>query len=311
MTNTIIRSGGRPPTNQFAANTYNPIAGGTAGHPTEYPIGTPVVPSQVDDGTVIPGRANAETTSLAVGMTAGRAVVGGDVLVQLDGPLHLTTAQWDAVTGGSGGLVAGTPYYLSADVEGLITDVIPINVGEFVVPVGVALSSTDLLIKTGSPAAAGGSITTDASFAMRYGFTAGTGSSSNEYASTIAAGSVVPFIHNVVFGTAITTTGTGGLLVHVDGWYEISWTVTFLEESQVEVNLTGTITGPVNNTCSTSSAGAVNTNTVIVELFAETAVTIINPTGNGTALTVQTAAGALTHAQAPNLCVRLLAPSAT
>lgn len=82
----------------------------------------------------------------------------GSVLVV--GPLELTTAQWDAVTGETGGLVRGVEYYLD-DLFGRLTrtpedaaaDVSVTNAdGPYtgpraVVPVGVALTQTVMLVR--------------------------------------------------------------------------------------------------------------------------------------------------------------------
>lgn len=61
------------------------------------------------------------------------------------GVLTATTAQWDAVAGTTGGLVAGTTYYLAG--AGLLTSTPTTTAGEYVVPVGVAISTTSLKLK--------------------------------------------------------------------------------------------------------------------------------------------------------------------
>jgi hypothetical protein len=60
----------------------------------------------------------------------------------------LTTAQWDEVTGASGGLTAGAVYYLSATSLGGLTATAPTGSGTFVAQVGVALNDTSLLLST-------------------------------------------------------------------------------------------------------------------------------------------------------------------
>lgn len=60
------------------------------------------------------------------------------------GILAATTAQWDAIKGASGGLVAGTVYYLSAATKGLLTATAPSTVGQYVVEIGIAISTTEL-----------------------------------------------------------------------------------------------------------------------------------------------------------------------
>jgi hypothetical protein len=46
--------------------------------------------------------------------------------VAVSGPMVLSTAQWDAVAGTSGGLIPGVKYYLSASVPGAITSIQPV-----------------------------------------------------------------------------------------------------------------------------------------------------------------------------------------
>jgi len=58
------------------------------------------------------------------------------------GELTLTTAQWDVVTGGSGGLTAGSTYFLSSNIAGKIST----NVGLIYSPVLRAISSTKAFI---------------------------------------------------------------------------------------------------------------------------------------------------------------------
>jgi hypothetical protein len=148
MTDTSVIAGGRIPPNQVAGNNYNPIVGGTPAHPVDYPILTPVVVSLVADGQVIPGRANAEDTSSVIGLCAGRAVVGSKVVVQTDGVITATTAEWDEITGQVGGLTRGAAYFLSPGFqEGMLTSTEPSGSGDFVTPVGIALSARDFLIQ--------------------------------------------------------------------------------------------------------------------------------------------------------------------
>lgn len=142
MTDTSTRSGGRAPGN---FTSYNPIAGDT------FPPGTPVCQSQDADGTVLPADASDAETANVVGIATGAGVEDGPVHVQSLGPLTLTTAEWDAITGGSGGLTRGAPYFLSTT-TGRITATAPSGSGQFVTPLGVASSATDLIVQVGFPA---------------------------------------------------------------------------------------------------------------------------------------------------------------
>jgi hypothetical protein len=57
-----------------------------------------------------------------------------------------TTAQWDAVTGGTGGLIPGSMYFLDPTTVGMLTTTAPTASGQVVVDVGRASSTTDLEI---------------------------------------------------------------------------------------------------------------------------------------------------------------------
>ncbi len=145
MTDTSTLFGGRAPGN---ANTFNTL---DVGGVVNFPIGTPVCPSDVEDSAIVPARANSLVTAKGLGLAATAGVVGSRALIQYAGPLTLTTAQWDAITGGSGGLTRGVPYYLSPATAGRLTTTKTVVSNQFVVPIGIALSATDLLIQTGSP----------------------------------------------------------------------------------------------------------------------------------------------------------------
>lgn len=84
------------------------------------------------------------TAAQAVGVVAAFDAIARPV-VQLEGALALTTGQWDAVTGGSGGLSSGHAYYVSAT-PGHLTSTVPTTGPK--VQVGVALSPTVLVVGT-------------------------------------------------------------------------------------------------------------------------------------------------------------------
>lgn len=71
-----------------------------------------------------------------------------DVVIQSGGMITLTTDAWDDVTEGSGGLSAGSAYYLVTSpghTPGNAITTPPSDPGEFTVLVGVALSTTTML----------------------------------------------------------------------------------------------------------------------------------------------------------------------
>lgn len=71
----------------------------------------------------------------------GRDATGGNLTVRQRGRLTLTTAEWDAVTGETGGLTPFVEYYLSGTVA-KITKTVPATTGDNVVVVGIAESAT-------------------------------------------------------------------------------------------------------------------------------------------------------------------------
>lgn len=108
-------------------------------------IGCPVYSSAAT--TVEKAAANAAATAKVIGLMQSVSTgVGVSGFVQEEGLLTATTGQWDAVAGTTGGLTAGTEYYLSAT-PGLITSTPPSASGNYVKRLGIGLSSTELLIQ--------------------------------------------------------------------------------------------------------------------------------------------------------------------
>ncbi len=97
-------------------------------------------------GVANKARANAQGTVAVFGLASELIAIGDDGSVKTVGPLTLTTAEWDALTGDVGGLIFGDWYYVSAAIAGhLVHDPnAPTGVGEFVVGLGQAISATTL-----------------------------------------------------------------------------------------------------------------------------------------------------------------------
>lgn len=113
-------------------------------------IGAPVYCESA--GQVDLAKADASATVQALGLvkdTSITASASGNI--QTDGVLAATTVQWDAVAGTTGGLTAGAIYYLSATTAGELTETAPSTVGQFVVRVGIALSTTEMEITFSPP----------------------------------------------------------------------------------------------------------------------------------------------------------------
>jgi hypothetical protein len=114
-----------------------------------FPIGTAVAQDASTPGSVIPADAGGGDIALActLGIAIGAGVVdGGPVPVQYLGPVHLTTAEWDVITGQTGGLTAGSRYFTSHTDPGKLVKVTSITPGDFIVFVGTATSPTDLFL---------------------------------------------------------------------------------------------------------------------------------------------------------------------
>jgi hypothetical protein len=121
--------------------------------------------TNAESGTLVPGTAvylfsassvkkTAPASSLATAYCLGLVAAsnGAGILttaagsIQCNGEVTLTTAQWDAIAGTTGGLTAGTVYYASAT-AGALTSTLPAATGNFDTTVGIALSSTTLLLR--------------------------------------------------------------------------------------------------------------------------------------------------------------------
>ena len=106
-------------------------------------------PQYVDgNSTVDNARANAEATSQVLGLSRVAVGAPGPGQIHTDGVLTLTTGEWDAVAGTTGGLAADAKYFLSESVAGRILENTPPTVaGEYVVELGVGLSTTEMNVR--------------------------------------------------------------------------------------------------------------------------------------------------------------------
>jgi hypothetical protein len=97
------------------------------------------------NGNVDKAQANAATVTEVFGLVMDTAIASGVAgNVQMDGIVEATTTQWDAVTGGTGGLTPGAIYFLSAATAGRLTLAPPTTVGHYVARVGRAVSATKM-----------------------------------------------------------------------------------------------------------------------------------------------------------------------
>lgn len=113
-------------------------------------IGTPVFISAAN--AIQPAQANASGTTEVLGLirTASIAAAASGV-AQTDGVLTATAAQWDAITGQTGGLTPGSIYFLSAATAGRLTRTAPTAIGSYVARIGRAISSIEFEITLQPP----------------------------------------------------------------------------------------------------------------------------------------------------------------
>lgn len=93
---------------------------------------------------------NANKSRIA-GLVVGNAEIpiGESFAPQIEGIVHLETLQWEEALGSPGGLAATMQYYLEED--GIISPYPPEDTGDFIVPIGLALSATDIHVRINLP----------------------------------------------------------------------------------------------------------------------------------------------------------------
>ena len=103
-------------------------------------------------GTVKLARANNLDNSKTVGLVGATTIgVGASGAIFRSGILTATQTEWDTVNaefpgGDPDGLTPNATYFLSDAVAGKITPNPPTNAGSVVVPIGVAISSTEMML---------------------------------------------------------------------------------------------------------------------------------------------------------------------
>ena len=111
--------------------------------------GMAVYSSAID--TVKKAEANASGTVEIIGLVESSITGTGAGTVQTSGVMSLTTTLWDAVAGTTGGLGYGVVYYLDPATAGKITSTAPTTAGQYVVRIGRAISTTELVIHIEQP----------------------------------------------------------------------------------------------------------------------------------------------------------------
>jgi len=117
----------------------------TNGESVAVVAGAPVYVSS--PGSFMRACANAAATTKSIGLVATASIApAGSGDVALDGALVLTTAQWDAVTGQVGGLIAGSRYFLDASAPGRLTPDAPSSEGDYIALIGTAVDVATMSI---------------------------------------------------------------------------------------------------------------------------------------------------------------------
>jgi len=97
------------------------------------------------------GNANSLTTADLVGLCITTGAPSVVVTVQAGGELTLTTSQWDAVTGGSGGLLE-VVYFLDITTGKITsTPTTTTGIGNYLVKIGKGINTTNMLIDISDP----------------------------------------------------------------------------------------------------------------------------------------------------------------
>lgn len=102
-------------------------------------------------GAVSKAIATARATSYVLGLAQAAATAGASVSILMNEVMTMTTAEWDAVTGGTGGLVANQVYFLSPTTAGNLTATCPSASGQTATRIGIALSTTEMNVEPGIP----------------------------------------------------------------------------------------------------------------------------------------------------------------
>lgn len=108
------------------------------------PIGSPVRILNDDTFSLAEAdNANAKDTIGFAAETIGVNPASGTI--QTEGVLEATTGEWDAITGDTGGLVAGSKYYLDVT-PGKMTKTPPTAEDVYLAPLGIAITATTFRI---------------------------------------------------------------------------------------------------------------------------------------------------------------------
>lgn len=108
----------------------------------------PGEPVYVDGaGSVDQAQADALGTSDVLGIAPAAVTAAQPGNVVTDGVVTLTTGEWDAVAGTTGGLSPGAKYFLDPAVAGRVEEGSSAAATEYVVEIGEGLSTTEMHVR--------------------------------------------------------------------------------------------------------------------------------------------------------------------
>jgi len=135
-------------------------------------------------------------------------------------------------------------------------------------------------------------------------------------AATVGVGAAVQFPQKgPTFGATITRLSALSFQMAVVGTYEVSWQVSVAEAGQLVLHLdTGTVVGALNpsneilkTACGRATGTSQLSNVVLIQTTAiNTAISVHNPAGNSTALTITPLAGGGTLSASATLVIKRL-----
>ena len=109
--------------------------------------GAPVTQVIFSPAKTVFAKADSATTANVMGLAVTAGEAPDRIFYQSNGPLTLETAQWDFITGGSGGLTPHAKYFLSQTTAGKLTSVAPVSgISTYV---GFALDERTMMVSIG------------------------------------------------------------------------------------------------------------------------------------------------------------------
>lgn len=140
-----------------------------------------------------------------------------------------------------------------------------------------------------------------------YGMTTGTGNGgTNDYTTTVAVGAAIPFPRDDFLSGGIIRSSTTEFLLPFAGTYKVDFIIQTTELGQWQVSVAGVAVAnsTVGNQNPTSGGHLFTGVAFVTTVSNDVLMSVINPAGNSTALTITPPGGAVTHANVQSLVIR-------